>query len=352
MSEGGVNCATINIGKKEIFEVYATPFAAAIKEADMQGAMVTYSDIDGRPMSVNDEWTRKVLRDDLGFNGALVCDGMSIPRVIETQGIFKDREELAAAALKAGVDADTMFTTVYNHIPDGVRNGVIDEKNLDDCVLRILQQKEEFGMLDDPYVDPEKAEEAFHDPASEELSKEIAEKSITLLKNSGVLPLKKDTRKIALIGPFAQRMSYMFGAYAYPCMISGFLGSILDSSKNKMEGFADIASKMFDVESLKKKLYRDPSLDYQDNLNLWLKEDYGMKTLEEAMREEFRQSEIVTHFAQQVRKLERGNRRSCQSGERFRCHYPDIRGNHGLWTGCDQRRRNQQSGPHAAGLSE
>ena len=175
VSEGGVNCATINIGKKEIFEVYATPFAAAIKEADMQGAMVTYSDIDGRPMSVNDEWTRKVLRDDLGFNGALVCDGMSIPRVIETQGIFKDREELAAAALKAGVDADTMFTTVYNHIPDGVRNGVIDEKNLDDCVLRILQQKEEFGMLDDPYVDPEKAEEAFHDPASEELSKEIAE---------------------------------------------------------------------------------------------------------------------------------------------------------------------------------
>ncbi|MBR2685207.1 MAG: glycoside hydrolase family 3 C-terminal domain-containing protein [Erysipelotrichaceae bacterium] len=296
VSEGGVNCATINIGKKEVFEVYVTPFAAAIKEADMQGAMVTYSDIDGRPMSVNDEWTRKVLRDDLGFNGALVCDGMSIPRVIETQGIFKDREELAAAALKAGVDADTMFTTVYNHIPDGVRNGVIDEKDLDDCVLRILQQKEEFGLLDDPYVDPEKAEEAFHDPASEELSKEIAEKSITLLKNSGVLPLKKDTKKIALIGPFAQRMSYMFGAYAYPCMISGFLGSILDSSKNKMEGFSDMVSQMFDVESLKEKLYRDPSLDYQDNLNLWLKEDYGMKTLDEAMREEFAQSEIVTHF--------------------------------------------------------
>ena len=77
-SEGGINCATINIGKKELFEVYATPFAAAIKENDMQSIMVTYSEIDGRPMSVNEEYTQKVLREDLGFNGIAVCDGMSI----------------------------------------------------------------------------------------------------------------------------------------------------------------------------------------------------------------------------------------------------------------------------------
>lgn len=83
-SEGGVNCATINIGEKDLFEVYATPFAAAIKEHDMQSIMVTYSDIDGLPMSVNPKWTQDVLRDKLGFNGIAVCDGHSIPRVIQT----------------------------------------------------------------------------------------------------------------------------------------------------------------------------------------------------------------------------------------------------------------------------
>lgn len=298
VSEGGINCATINIGPKQIKEVYAAPFAAAIKEADMQGIMVTYSDIDGRPMSVNDEYTQKVLREDLGFTGTAVCDGLSIPRVIEQQGMFRDREELAAAALKAGIDADTMITTVYNHIPAGLKNGVIDEKDLDACVLRILQQKEEFGLLDEPYIDPDKAQAVFDDPEADELSEEIAEKSMVLLKNSGILPLKKDTKKITVIGPFAERLSSMFGGYAYPCMISGFIGTLLspEGSAVKMEGFAEMIRRMFDVDTMMAKLNRDPSKDYQDNLNTWLKEDYGMKTLTEALGEEFPDTEIRYHF--------------------------------------------------------
>ena len=297
VSEGGVNCATINVGKKEIFEVYTTPFAAAIKEADMQGIMVTYSDIDGRPMSVNDEYTQKVLRGDLGFTGTAVCDGMSIPRVIETQGMFRDREELAGAALKAGIDADTMQTTVYNHIPSGVRNGVIDEKDLDACVLRILQQKEEFGLLDDPYVDPEKAQAVFDDPKADALSEEIAEKSMTLLKNNGVLPIRKDVKNLAVVGPFAERLSSMFGGYAYPCMFSGFLGAVLDTSAEmKMEGFAEMVNQMFDVEMMKAKLNRDPSKDYQENLNTWLMEDYNMVKLTDALRDEFKDAKVTYHF--------------------------------------------------------
>lgn len=298
VSEGGINCATINIGPREIKEVYAAPFAAAIKEADMQGIMVTYSDIDGRPMSVNDEYTQKVLREDLGFTGTAVCDGLSIPRVIETQGMFRDREELAAAALKAGIDADTMMTTVYNHIPDGVRNGVIDEKDLDECVLRILQQKEEFGLLDDPYIDPEKAEEVFDNPEADALSEEIAAKSLVLLKNDGTLPLKKDMKKLAVIGPFAERLGSMFGGYAYLCMMSGFIGSLLDpaGAPIHMEGFADMIRNMFDVDSMMAKLNRDPSKEYQENLNTWLKEDYGMTTLTEELRNTLKNTEVTYAF--------------------------------------------------------
>ncbi len=298
VSEGGINCATVNIGPREIKEVYAAPFAAAIKEADMQGIMVTYSDIDGRPMSVNDEYTRKVLRDELGFTGTAVCDGLSIPRVIETQGMFKDREELAAAALKAGIDADTMITTVYNHIPDGVRNGVIDEKDLDDCVLRILQQKEEFGLLDDPYIDPEKAQAVFDDPAADALSEEIARKSLVLLKNDGILPLRKDLKKLAVIGPFAERLSSMFGGYAYPCMMGGMMGNVLDpeNAPIQMEGFADMLGDMLDIERMSAKLNRDPAKDYQENLNTWLREDYGMTSLTEELAKALADTEITYCF--------------------------------------------------------
>ena len=297
VSEGGVNCATINIGEKEIFEVYATPFAAAIKEADMQGVMVTYSDIDGRPMSVNEKYTQKILRGDLGFTGTAVCDGMSIPRCIETQGMFRDREELAAYALKAGIDADTMMTTVYNHIPDGVRHGIIDEKDLDACVLRILQQKEEFGLLDDPYVDPEKAQAVYDDPAADALSVKIAEKSITLLKNNGVLPLKKDLRKISVVGPFAERLASMYGGYAYPCMTSGFLGVVVEpDAEMKMEGFADMVNNIMDVEAMKGMMYKDPSKSFQENLNDWLISDYGMITVTDALRNAYKEAEVSYHF--------------------------------------------------------
>ncbi len=294
-SEGGVNCATINVGPKEIFEVYATPFAAAIKENDMQSIMVTYSEIDGRPMSVNDYYTKKILREDLGFNGIAVCDGMSIPRVIETQGMFSSREELASQALKAGIDADTMFTTVYNHIVEGVKQGIVDEKDLDECVLRTLQCREEMGLLDHPFVDPDKAEEIYANPDADALSEEIAQKSITLLKNDGILPLKKDIKKIAVVGPFATRLFGFFGGYAYPAMMSSFLRMVVEPSGVVMEGFADMIEKMFDVPSMTKKMCKDPNKTFDENFDDYLTETLGTISVAKALQEQLLHTEIVAY---------------------------------------------------------
>lgn len=295
-SEGGVNCATINIGPKEIFEVYATPFAAAIKENDMQSIMVTYSEIDGRPMSVNDEYTQKILREDLGFTGIAVCDGLSIPRVIDIQGMFESREELAGAALKAGIDADTMMTTVYNHIVKGVEQGVIDMKDLDAAVLRTLQCREEMGLLDDPFVDPEKAQAVYDDSKADALSEEIAQKSITLLKNENILPLKNEKKKIAVIGPFAEKLSTFFGGYAYPAMMGSFLQMCVDPETSvKMEGFQEMAEKMFDIPSMKAKMYKDPSKSFDENFDAYLKESLNMLSLVEALKEELPDAEFVSY---------------------------------------------------------
>ena len=294
-SEGGINCATINIGPKEIFEVYATPFAAAIKENDMQSIMVTYSEIDGRPMSVNDYYTQKVLREDLGFNGIAVCDGLSIPRVIDQQGMYASREELAGQALKAGIDADTMFTTVYNHIVEGVEQGLIDEKDLDAALLRTLQCREEMGLLDDPYVDPEKAEEVYANPAADALSEEIAQKSITLLKNDGILPLKKDYKKIAVVGPFATRLFGFFGGYAYPAMMSSFLRMVVEPTGPIMEGFADVADKMFDIPTMKELMYKDPSKSFDENFDNYLNETLGTVSMQKAIQEQLPDTEVVAY---------------------------------------------------------
>lgn len=303
-SEVGINCATINIGPKEIFEVYATPFAAAIKEHDMQSVMVTYSEIDGRPMSVNDYYTKKVLRDDLGFNGIAICDGGSIPRVIKTQGMYEDHAELAGKALKAGIDGDTPMTETYHHIVEGVKNGKVDEKDLDEALLRTLQFREEMGLLDNPFVDPDKVDEIYNDKSSDEASYKMAEKSIILLKNDGVLPIKKDVKKIAVVGPFAELIYGYFGGYAYPCMMSSFLKMVLDLDERKdkgedvafMEGFADMIRQMFDVETMKAKMVKDPSKSFDENLGNYLKETLGTVSLPEALKEELPDVEIECYL--------------------------------------------------------
>lgn len=295
VSEGGVNCATVNIGPRELYEVYGMPFEAAIKEADMQSVMVTYSDIDGLPMSVNPRYTQDLLRGKMGFTGLTVCDGHSIPRVIETQGMYADRAELAAASLKAGLDADTMTTTVYNHIPEALERGLVSMEELDACVLRVLQHKEEFGLLDNPYLDVDAVEAAFGHPEARELSEQIAEESMTLLKNEkGVLPIPATVGKIGVVGPFAERLSSMFGGYAYPCMMSGFLGMAINPENDvRMEGFADMAEKMMDIKAVKERMYRDPSKGFQENMNEWLRRDYGMTSLTEELATALPDAEVA-----------------------------------------------------------
>ncbi len=296
MSEGGINCATINIEPRELFEVYTTPFAAAIKEHDMQQIMVTYSEIDGLPMSVNPKYTQKILRDDLGFNGIAVCDGMSIPRVINTQGMFASMAELAGAALKAGIDADTMITTVYNHIVEGVDQGLVDMADLDAAVLRTLQFREEMGLLDNPYVDPEKAEAVYADPKADELSAKIAQESITLLKNEdNLLPLNNEKRKIAVVGPFANNLDGFFGGYAYPAMMRSFLEMAVNEGDSPlMEGFAEMVHKMFDVEQMKAKMLKDPNKSFDENFDDYLHETLGTISLTDAIAQAFDQADVVS----------------------------------------------------------
>lgn len=282
MSEGGINCAVINMGRKDLIEIYGAPFAAAIQETDMQGVMVTYSEIDGLPMSVNEYYMNDVLRGQMGFSGLAVCDGGSIPRCHYTQGLYNSPEELAGHALRASIDADTPFTQIYNRMVDAVQHGLVDEKDLDAAVLRTLTQKEELGLLDDPYVNPDEAERIYSIPDGREASQEIANKEITLLKNEGVLPISDKVNNILLAGPFADRLSTLFGGYAYPSFIE-MLSCMCLGEKTSMEGISDFFEKMLDKKEVMDALGLDESQPLEENMDNYIRRQYGISTLREAL---------------------------------------------------------------------
>jgi len=292
VSERGINTAVINLGEKDLLEVHGTPFRAMIKEADLQSVMVTYSEIDGLPMSVNKHYLDSVLRQEMGFNGSAVCDAMSIPKCHRDNGIAADEVEIACLALKAGVDADTPITQVYQGLKEGVARGLVTEADIDVSVARVLKHKFDLGLFENPYVDVDKAEVVFQNSKGHQISKEICEKEITLIKNDGILPLSKNTKKISLIGPFANRLSTLFGGYAYPSFVE-MLMVALAQEKTSMEGISDFFKQMLDVDDAKKKLGIDDSKRFDENLETFLKKNYQINTLYESISNEYSDSEIL-----------------------------------------------------------
>lgn len=280
-SEAGVNTAVINLGAKELFEVYGTPFAGMIKEANLQCVMVTYSEIDGLPMSVNEHYMKKVLREDMEFDGSAICDALSISKAHNDNDIEKDEKSIAIRALKTGIDADTPITSAYHNLVEAVKNGEVSEEVLDLSVGRILKHKFDLGLFEQPYVDIEHTKEVYSSTKGDQVSKSIAQKEITLLKNDGILPLKEG-KKIALIGPFANRTSILFGGYAYPSFLEMMFWSC-DYGKSKMEGVGEVFDKLIDKDYVRKKLKIKKERSYEENLESYLKETYQVKSLYEEM---------------------------------------------------------------------
>lgn len=295
-SENGINCAEINMGEKQLKEVYGTPFAAMIQETDLQSVMVTYSEIDGHPMSINKEYMQDYLRDELGFTGSAICDANSIPGCNQENGIGNDTLDVAIMAAKVGIDADTPVTQIYDKLVDAVNDGRLDEKYIDAMVLRVLNQKEDLGLFDNPYVDEEKAVEIYAKPEGNELSSLMSEKEVSLLKNeNGLLPLKDDHKDIALIGPFAHRLSTLFGGYAYPSFLEMLVSAVYDIDAPMEGGFSSFFRQMMNVKEMHEALGIDNNYSYEENVENILRNKYNLNTLKDCMEELFKNS--VIHYA-------------------------------------------------------
>jgi beta-glucosidase len=216
--ESGTNCAPANVSARILREVFLSTFKAAIQEGGALSVMPSYNEIDGVPSHANRWLLEDVLRQEWGFRGFVVSDYFAIREMNDRPELFghhvaEDARHAAALAVLAGVDIELPDPDCYPHLVELVRDGTIPESVIDDRIRPMLRAKFQLGLFDNPYVDADAAERIVRDPSHRALALEAATKTITLLKNDGLLPIDPSSiRSIAVIGPNADRL--MLGGYS------------------------------------------------------------------------------------------------------------------------------------------
>ena len=207
---GGVNASAARIGERELREIHL-PAAKACCEAGVKGVMAAYNEIDGVYCHMNRHLLTEILRDEFGFDGIVMADGVALDRLQEAVG---DEPHAAALALFAGVDV-SLWDNVFPYLEDAVKDGLLDESLLDEAVKRVLTLKFEQGLFEHPYL-PEDSKEESYTMEKYPQSLQLARESVVLLKNQNVLPLKTSDQKILVLGPSADDIYRMLGDYTPP----------------------------------------------------------------------------------------------------------------------------------------
>lgn len=202
-AEGGRDYNTVDISEGTLRNVYLPPFKAGLK-AGAGSVMNSFNVYQGIPVAGNKAILKNLLRDELGFDGILISDYGAVDE-IAIHGAARDQKDAAKMAVDASMDIEMVTTTYSEFIPGLIEEGRLQESQLDEAVKRILTYKFKIGIMDDPfrYIRPDKEQEYHFCQEHLKESRELAKKSIVLLKNNGVLPLNKQNGKIAVIGPFA-----------------------------------------------------------------------------------------------------------------------------------------------------
>jgi beta-glucosidase len=212
-AEGGRDYNTTDLSENTLREIYLPPFKAAV-DAGVGTLMSSFNAINGVPASANAFTLTKVLRDEWKFDGFVVSDYTSVRELIN-HGIAGNEEQAAAAALNAGVDME-MVSRSYNQFgPQLLKQNKLSTATIDEAVRRILRIKFRLGLFDRPYTDEARESSALLRPESIRLAREIAGRSMVLLKNDReTLPLNKNAGSIAVIGPLADDRRAPLGWWA------------------------------------------------------------------------------------------------------------------------------------------
>ncbi|PPI23023.1 glycoside hydrolase family 3 N-terminal domain-containing protein [Rathayibacter sp. AY1B5] len=213
-SRGGRNHAPVHAGPREIADVLLPPFEMAIRDGDARSVMNSYAEIDGDPVGATPAYLTGVLRERWGFDGVVVADYFAVAFLHLMHAVAADLGEAAELALAAGIDVELPTGDAFlAPLAARIRAGEADEVLVDRAVLRVLAQKERLGLLDARFDDaPESID--LDSPAHRDIARRLAEESVVLLANDGVLPLAPQ-RRLALIGPNADSAPALMGCYSF-----------------------------------------------------------------------------------------------------------------------------------------
>lgn len=234
---GGRDYNSVDMSDRLLWEVYLPPFKAAV-DAGAGTFMNSFNDLNGVPATGNSYLQRDILKGKWKFKGFVVSDWGSIGEMIN-HGNVKDGYEAALSAVTAGSDMDMESRNYKNHLAQLVKDKKVPVALVDDAVRRILRKKFELGLFDDPFrfCNNEREMQALNNPAHPLASRSVAAKSIVLLKNENqLLPLSKNTKTIAFIGPLVKALKQNKGFWdvEVPGVDSNFIVSQWEGLQNKV----------------------------------------------------------------------------------------------------------------------
>jgi len=201
-AEGGRDYDSSYVPEELLRNLYLVPFHAAV-QAGAGGIMSAYMDLNDVPASGNHWLLTDVLRKDWGFQGIVLSDAFAVGSLV-THGYASDGEDAAYKAITAGLNMDMASLTYTQNLAKVVKEGKVSEAYIDQMVLPILEAKFDLGLFDHPYVDETSVDTVLNRPEGIALERKLAGRSMVLLRNENrTLPLSKELKKIAVIGPLA-----------------------------------------------------------------------------------------------------------------------------------------------------
>lgn len=212
---GGRDYNSVDMSERMLWEVYLPPFKATV-DAGLATFMNSFNDLNGIPATGNSYLQRDILKGKWNFQGFIVSDWGSIGEMIN-HGYVKDGRGAAKAAITAGSDMDMESRCYKNNLAQLVKGGEVDIALVDDAVKRILRKKFELGLFDDPYrfLDADREKKEMNNPEHTKAAREVAAKCIVLMKNeNNLLPLSKDIKTIAFIGPLVKEHKQNLGFWS------------------------------------------------------------------------------------------------------------------------------------------
>lgn len=230
--QAGRDYNTVDMSRREMFETYLPPYKAAI-DAGAATVMSSFNEIDGIPATANKWLMTDLLRNQWGFKGFVVTDYTAINEMIQ-HGVGANEYEVGALAINAGIDMDMQGSVYYSQLKKLIEDKKVSMATVDASVRRVLEAKYKLGLFDDPYrfINDERATKEILTAPNREFARDLARRSIVLLKNqNGVLPLKMGGT-VAVIGPLADTKRDMIGNWSAAGDWSKAV-SLLEGIKNK-----------------------------------------------------------------------------------------------------------------------